>query len=66
MENARARPLAATLSALAFGNPASAFASHDTTLPVIRLIMLSLGALYTLRAACTAARRPENRRNDVV
>jgi MFS transporter, DHA1 family, inner membrane transport protein len=47
--------LTATLAVLALGNAASAFAPDYATLLVIRLIMLSVGALYTPQAAGTAA-----------
>ena len=51
----RRRLLAATLGVLALGNLASALAADYATLLVIRLIMLSVGALYTPQAAGTAA-----------
>jgi DHA1 family inner membrane transport protein len=51
----RRRLLTATLGVLALGNAASAFASDYTSLLVIRLIMLAIGALYTPQAAGTAA-----------
>jgi MFS transporter, DHA1 family, inner membrane transport protein len=47
--------LTATLAVLAFGNLASAFAPDYTSLLVIRLVMLAVGALYTPQAAGTAA-----------
>jgi MFS transporter, DHA1 family, inner membrane transport protein len=47
--------LAATLAVLALGNALSAFAPDYTTLLVIRLIMLAIGALYTPQAAGTGA-----------
>jgi DHA1 family inner membrane transport protein len=47
--------LAATLALLAVTNAASAFAPDYTTLLVIRLIMLAVGALYTPQAAGAAA-----------
>lgn len=47
--------LATTLAVLALGNLASAFASDYTSLLVIRLVMLAVGALYTPQAAGTAA-----------
>jgi DHA1 family inner membrane transport protein len=47
--------LTATLAVLALANIASAFAPDYTTLRVIRLIMLAVGALYTPQAAGTAA-----------
>src|SRR5471032_392937 len=46
--------LTATLAVLALTNAASAFAPDYTTLLVIRLIMLAVGALYTPQAAGTA------------
>jgi MFS transporter, DHA1 family, inner membrane transport protein len=51
----RRRLLTATLAVLALTNAASAFAPDYTTLLVIRLIMLTVGALYTPQAAGTAA-----------
>src|SRR4051794_12226899 len=51
----RRRLLVATLGVLALGNLASAFAPDYPTLLAIRLIMLSVGALYTPQAAGTAA-----------
>ena len=50
----RRRLLAVTLAVFALGNAASAFAPDYTTLIVIRLIMLAVGALYTPQAAGTA------------
>ncbi|WP_298242110.1 MFS transporter [uncultured Bradyrhizobium sp.] len=47
--------LTATLAVLALGNLASAFASDYTSLLIIRLVMLGVGALYTPQAAGTAA-----------
>ena len=47
--------LTATRAVLALTNAASAFASDYTTLLIIRLIMLGVGALYTPQAAGTAA-----------
>lgn len=47
--------LTATLAVLVLGNAASAVAPGYTTLLVIRLIMLAIGALYTPQAAGTAA-----------
>ncbi len=47
--------LTSTLAVLALANAASAFAPDYTTLLVIRLIMLAVGALYTPQAAGTAA-----------
>jgi DHA1 family inner membrane transport protein len=51
----RRRLLTATLAVLALCNLASAFAPDYATLLVIRLIMLTIGALYTPQAAGTAA-----------
>jgi MFS transporter, DHA1 family, inner membrane transport protein len=51
----RRRLLTATLAVLAITNAASAFAPNYTTLLIIRLIMLAVGALYTPQAAGTAA-----------
>jgi MFS transporter, DHA1 family, inner membrane transport protein len=51
----RRKLLATTLAVLALTNLASAFAPDYTTLLVIRLVMLSVGALYTPQAAGTAA-----------
>jgi MFS transporter, DHA1 family, inner membrane transport protein len=47
--------LTATLAVLALTNAASAFAPDYSTLLVIRLVMLAVGALYTPQAAGTAA-----------
>lgn len=47
--------LAATLAVLALANIASALAPDYTSLLVIRLVMLAVGALYTPQAAGTAA-----------
>jgi len=47
--------LTTTLAGLALGNAASALAPDYTTLLIIRLIMLAVGALYTPQAAVTAA-----------
>jgi MFS transporter, DHA1 family, inner membrane transport protein len=47
--------LTGTLAVLALTNAASAFVPDYTTLLVIRLIMLAVGALYTPQAAGTAA-----------
>jgi DHA1 family inner membrane transport protein len=47
--------LTTTLAVLALGNAASAFAPGYTTLLIIRLVMLAIGALYTPQAAGTAA-----------
>ncbi|KJC53424.1 MFS transporter [Bradyrhizobium sp. LTSP849] len=47
--------LTTTLAVLAAGNLASAFAPDYTSLLVIRLVMLAVGALYTPQAAGTAA-----------
>ncbi|MBR0826970.1 MFS transporter [Bradyrhizobium manausense] len=47
--------LTATLAVLALGNIASALAPDYTSLLVIRLVMLAVGALYTPQAAGTAA-----------
>jgi DHA1 family inner membrane transport protein len=47
--------LAVTLAVLALGNALSAFAPGYTTLLLIRLVMLAVGALYTPQAAGTAA-----------
>jgi predicted MFS family arabinose efflux permease len=46
--------LAATLGVLALTNAASSFAPDYTSLLVIRLVMLAVGALYTPQAAGTA------------
>jgi MFS transporter, DHA1 family, inner membrane transport protein len=47
--------LTVTLAVLALTNAASAFAPDYTSLLVIRLVMLAVGALYTPQAAGTAA-----------
>jgi hypothetical protein len=47
--------LTVTLAVLALGNALSAFAPSYTTLLLIRLVMLAIGALYTPQAAGTAA-----------
>ena len=47
--------LTATLAVLALTNAASALAPDYTTLLVIRILMLAVGALYTPQAAGTAA-----------
>lgn len=47
--------LTTTLAVLALGNLASALAPDYTSLLVIRLVMLAVGALYTPQAAGTAA-----------
>src|SRR6478672_7267331 len=47
--------LTATLAVLALANAASAFAPDYATLLIIRLLMLSVAALYTPQAAGTAA-----------
>ncbi|MDA9501065.1 MFS transporter [Bradyrhizobium sp. CCBAU 11357] len=47
--------LATTLAVLALGNLGSAFAPDYTSLLIIRLVMLAIGALYTPQAAGTAA-----------
>ncbi len=47
--------LTTTLAVLAFGNLASAFAPDYTSLLIVRLVMLAVGALYTPQAAGTAA-----------
>jgi len=47
--------LTTTLAVLALTNAASAFAPDYTSLLIIRLIMLAVGALYTPQAAGTAA-----------
>jgi DHA1 family inner membrane transport protein len=55
--------LTATLGVLALTNAASAFAPDYTSLLLLRLAMLAVGALYTPQAAGTAALivRPEKR-----
>ena len=47
--------LTVTLAVMTLGNAASAFAPDYTTLLVLRLAMLAIGALYTPQAAGTAA-----------
>jgi MFS transporter, DHA1 family, inner membrane transport protein len=47
--------LTTTLVVLALGNAVSAFAPDYTTLLIVRLVMLAIGALYTPQAAGTAA-----------
>jgi MFS transporter, DHA1 family, inner membrane transport protein len=47
--------LTTTLAVLALTNAASAFAPDFTSLLIIRLVMLAVGALYTPQAAGTAA-----------
>jgi DHA1 family inner membrane transport protein len=47
--------LSATLAVLALSNAASAFAPGYTSLLIIRLVMLAVGALYTPQAAGTGA-----------
>ena len=47
--------LTGTLAIMAFGNAALAFVPDFTSLMVIRLIMLAIGALYTPQAAGTGA-----------
>ena len=47
--------LTVTLAVMALGNAASALAPGYTTLLVLRLVMLAIGALYTPQAAGTAA-----------
>ena len=47
--------LTTTLAVLALTNAASAFAPDYTSLLIVRLIMLAVGALYTPQAAGTAA-----------
>jgi MFS transporter, DHA1 family, inner membrane transport protein len=51
----RRRLLAATLAVFGIGNLASAAAPDYASLMVIRLVMLTVGALYTPQAAGTAA-----------
>lgn len=51
----RRRLLAITLTVLAVGNIASAFAPDYASLLVVRLVMLAVAALYTPQAAGTAA-----------
>jgi MFS transporter, DHA1 family, inner membrane transport protein len=47
--------LTATLAVMVLGNAASALAPGYTTLLILRLVMLAIGALYTPQAAGTAA-----------
>jgi DHA1 family inner membrane transport protein len=47
--------LTVTLAVLTLGNAASALAPGYTTLLILRLVMLAIGALYTPQAAGTAA-----------
>ena len=47
--------LSVTLAVLALSNAASAFAPDYSTLLILRLVMLGVGALYTPQAAGTAA-----------
>ena len=59
--------LAAALLVLAVTNVASAFAPDFTSLLIIRLIMLAVGALYTPQAAGTAALIvPEQKRGSTI
>jgi len=59
--------LAATLAILALTNIASAFAPDYTSLLVIRLVMLAVGALYTPQAAGTGALIvPEQKRGSTI
>ena len=59
--------LTVTLLVLAFTNAASAFAPDYTSLLVLRLIMLAVGALYTPQAAGTAALIvPEQKRGSTI
>ena len=59
--------LAVTLAVLAFTNFASAFAPDYTSLLVIRLVMLAVGALYTPQAAGTAGLIvPEQKRGSTI
>lgn len=63
----RRRLLTVTLAVLAGTNLASAFAPDYTSLLIIRLVMLAVGALYTPQAAGTAALIvPEQRRGSTV
>ena len=63
----RRRLLTATLLVLALTNAASAFAPDYTSLLVIRLVMLAVGALYTPQAAGTAALIvPEQKRGSTI
>src|SRR3954453_7621081 len=59
--------LTATLAVLALTNFASAFAPDYTSLLIIRLIMLAVGALYTPQAAGTAGLIvPEQKRGSTI
>ena len=59
--------LTATLAVLALTNFASAFAPDYTSLLIIRLVMLAVGALYTPQAAGTAGLIvPEQRRGSTI
>jgi len=59
--------LTITLAVLAFTNFASAFAADYTSLLVIRLVMLAVGALYTPQAAGTAGLIvPEQKRGSTI
>jgi DHA1 family inner membrane transport protein len=59
--------LTATLAVLAFTNFASAFAPDYTSLLIIRLVMLAVGALYTPQAAGTAGLIvPEQKRGSTI
>jgi predicted MFS family arabinose efflux permease len=59
--------LVATLAVLALTNFASAFAPDYTSLLIIRLVMLAVGALYTPQAAGTAGLIvPEQRRGSTI
>jgi len=59
--------LTITLAVLAFTNFASAFAPDYTSLLVIRLVMLAVGALYTPQAAGTAGLIvPEQKRGSTI
>jgi predicted MFS family arabinose efflux permease len=59
--------LTATLALLALTNFASAFAPDYTSLLIIRLVMLAVGALYTPQAAGTAGLIvPEQRRGSTI
>jgi MFS transporter, DHA1 family, inner membrane transport protein len=59
--------LTVTLAVLAFTNFASAFAPDYTSLLVIRLVMLAVGALYTPQAAGTAGLIvPEQKRGSTI
>ena len=59
--------LTATLAVLALANFASAFAPDYTSLLIIRLVMLAIGALYTPQAAGTAGLIvPEQKRGSTI